>query len=72
MISGTTLTLQKSELDKANKDKRKVYPPTFSVTLVFSQDEGALRTVDDVKRTRTVTDAEHKKLEYRFPSLLVL
>jgi hypothetical protein len=70
MLEGTSLVLQKSELDKANKDKKKVFPPTFSVTLVYAEEAQANAAVrgpppvgkENLRRTN----------EMRFPSLMML
>lgn len=72
MVAGSHLTLPKAELDDANKDKKKVYPPGFNVTLVFSEQEGAARDTLASKKRAVGADSIRKKMEYRFPSLFVL
>jgi len=70
MVTGTSVTLQKAEIDKANKDKKKIYPPGFNVTLVFTEHEAVVETAKVA--SRTLIDETRKKLEYRLPSLLTL
>jgi hypothetical protein len=65
MMDGNSLTLAKKELDGANKDKKKVFPDTFRVELVYSEEAqapaaGAERQEKHVRRA----------LEYRFPTLM--
>jgi hypothetical protein len=71
MLEGTSLVLQKSELDKANKDKKKVFPPTFSVTLVYAEEAqasaAALRGPPPVGKENL-----RRTNEMRFPTLMML
>jgi hypothetical protein len=71
MLEGTSLVLQKSELDKANKDKKKVFPPTFSVTLVYAEEAqasaAALRGPPPVGKENL-----RRTNEMRFPTLMIL
>lgn len=74
MLSGTTLTLQKAELDKINKDKKKVFAPTFNVQLNYSEDAGKAAPASDqaALAKNPLRDQGRKRLEYRFPTLLNL
>lgn len=72
MIGGTSVTLPKSEIDKANKDKRKAYPATFKVQLVYEEDTAIPGSLKVKPRAAMHDEGSRKKLEYRFPSLLVL
>ncbi len=72
MMGSTHLTLPKSEIDKANKDKRKAYPSTFRVQLVYEEDTSVPGVLKPKPRAAMHDEGSRKKLEYRFPSLLVL
>lgn len=75
MIKGDSVTLQKAEIDKANKDKKKVYPAGFNLTLVFHEGQELAPSralVQASQASRAIIDQGRKKMEYRFPSLLTL
>ena len=68
MMDDNSLTLAKKELDGANKDKKKVFPETFRVELVYSEEAqaGAAGTETEQQTEKYVRRA----LEYRFPTLM--
>ncbi len=70
MMEGTSLVLQKSELDKANKDKKKVFPPTFNVTLVYAEEVNTGASA--LGQPRIGKENLRRTNEIRFPSLMML
>lgn len=68
MLSGTSLVLQKAELDKANKDKKKVFPQTFSVQLNYTEE---VKNAQAANRDGAAKINARKKFEIKYPSLMI-
>lgn len=64
------LTLRKSDLDRANKDKQhKVFPSHFTVTLVFERSVPSISRPESETSTATATGTEQHTLPTRFRGL---
>jgi hypothetical protein len=70
MMNGNQLVLQKKELDKANKDKKKVFPPTFHVELKYTEEAKAAQ--GGASKATAAKKNVRRKYEMKYPSLMNL